>query len=196
MKPLIVGIGGSTRKGSTGELALLVALQTAEREGARTMVFPGTFLARMPIYSPDRIERNAEQHEFVEAVRQADGLILASPGYHGGISGLVKNALDLLEDLHDDRRSYLDGRAVGCIITAGGWQTVGSTLTALRSIIHALRGWPTPLGAGINIAEKIFDSHGNCLDPAVARQLVTVGHQVVEFAQRWMNGDPRNHGER
>jgi FMN reductase len=191
MKPLIVGIGGSTRKGSTGEFALHVALQAAEREGARTMVFPGTFLARMPIYSPEHIERNQEQREFVEAVRQADGLILASPGYHGGISGLVKNALDLLEDLHDDRRSYLDGRAVGCIITAGGWQTVGSALAALRSIVHALRGWPTPLGAGINIAEKVFDSNGNCIDPAVAKQLATVGRQVVEFAQRWKNGNGR-----
>ena len=141
----------------------------------------------MPIYSPEHIERNAEQRELVEAVRQADGIILASPGYHGGISGLVKNALDLLEDLHNDRRAYLDGRAVGCIVTAGGWQTVGSTLASLRSIVHALRGWPTPLGVGLNIAERIFDSSGDCIDPAAAKQLATVGHQVVEFARRWMN---------
>jgi FMN reductase len=192
MKPLVVGIGGSTRKGSTGEFALMVALKAAEREGARTMVFPGPFLARMPIYSPEHIERNQEQRELVEAVRRADGLILASPGYHGGISGLVKNALDLLEDLHDDRRCYLEGRAVGCIITAGGWQTVGSALTSLRAIVHALRGWPTPLGAGLNMAQKIFDSNGNCIDPGAAAQLQTVGRQVVEFARRWgMDGSAR-----
>lgn len=185
MKPLVVGIGGSTRKASTAEFALLTALEAAEREGARTLVFPGTFLARMPIYAPENIERNQEQRELVEAVRQADGLILASPGYHGGISGLVKNALDLLEDLRNDRRCYLEGRAVGCIITAGGWQTVGSALTSLRSIVHALRGWPTPLGAGLNIAEKLFDSNGNCVDPAVANQLAIVGRQVAEFARRW-----------
>ena len=190
VKPLVVGIGGSTRKGSTGEFALMVALEAAEREGARTMVFPGPFLARMPIYSPEHIERNQEQRELVEAVRQADGLILASPGYHGGISGLVKNALDLLEDLHDDRRCYLEGRAVGCIITAGGWQTVGSALTSLRAIVHALRGWPTPLGAGLNMAQKIFDSNGNCVDQIAAQQLATVGNQVVEFARRWGNALP------
>jgi FMN reductase len=160
------------------------------------MLFPGSFLVRMPLYSPEHIDRNAEQHDLVEAVRSADGLILASPGYHGGISGLVKNALDLLEDLRDDRRCYLDGRAVGCIVTASGWQTVGSALAALRSVVHALRGWPTPLGAGLNIAERIFDSHGNCLDPNVARQLGIVGHQVVEFAQRWRNGNAGNPGER
>jgi len=194
MKPLIVGIGGSTRKRSTGELALHLALQAAEREGARSMLFPGPFLARMPLYSPERIDRNAEQHELVEAVRQADGLILASPGYHGGISGLVKNALDLLEDLRNDRRPYLDGRAVGCIITASGWQTVGSALNSLRSIVHALRGWPTPLGAGLNIADRIFDPAGACLDPTAAKQLATVGRQVAEFAQRWMDGDATHPG--
>ena len=158
------------------------------------MVFPGPFLARMPIYSPEHIDRNAEQRELVAAVREADGLILASPGYHGGISGLVKNALDLLEDLRDDRRCYLEGRAVGCIITASGWQTVGSALNSLRSIVHALRGWPTPLGAGLNIAERIFDNTGACIDPAAAKQLTTVGHQVVEFAQRWMDRNAAHPG--
>lgn len=185
MKPLVVGIGGSTRSGSTGERALCIALKAAEEAGARTMLFSGAFLARIPIYTPDNHERNAEQRELVEAVRGADGLILASPGYHGGISGMVKNALDLLEDLRDDRRCYLDGRAVGCIITANGWQTVGTALTALRSIVHALRGWPTPLGAGLNTAEKIFDAAGGCTDQAAAMQLAIVGRQVAEFAIKW-----------
>jgi FMN reductase len=181
----VVGIGGTTRPGSTGERALNLALQAVEEAGARTRLFSGEFLARIPHYAPENQERNAEQRELVEAVRAADGLILASPGYHGGISGLVKNALDLLEDLRDDRRCYLDGRAVGCIITASGWQTIGTALTALRSIVHALRGWPTPMGAGLNTAEKIFDEAGGCNDPVAAVQLVTVARQVVEFANKW-----------
>jgi FMN reductase len=185
MKPLVVGIGGSTRSGSSGERALCLALKAAEDAGARTTLFSGAFLARIPIYAPESDERNEEQRQLVEAVRRADGLILASPGYHGGISGLVKNALDLLEDLRDDRRCYLDGRAVGCIITANGWQTVGTALMALRSIIHALRGWPTPLGAGINTAESVFDASGACIEKAAAMQLVIVGRQVVEFAGKW-----------
>lgn len=185
MKPLVVGIGGSPRSGSTGELALLMALRSAEDAGATTQVFNGPFLASLPIYAPEYSERTKEQLQLVEAVRSADGLILASPGYHGGISGSIKNALDLLEDLHNDRRCYLDGRAVGCIITAGGWQTVGIALMALRSIVHALRGWPTPLGAGINTSENIFDPKGRCTDQSAAMQLNTVGRQVVEFARKW-----------
>jgi FMN reductase len=43
----------------------------------------------------------------VAEVERADGIVIASPGYHGGISGMVKNALDYLEDLRDAPRPYL-----------------------------------------------------------------------------------------
>jgi FMN reductase len=181
-KPLIVGIGGTTRPQSSTERALRIALQGAEAAGARTLVFDGHFLSRLPHYIPEHPDRNAEQREFIDAVRRAGGLIVASPGYHGGVSGLVKNALDLLEDLRDDERSYLDGRAVGCVVNAAGWQAAGSTLAALRSIVHALRGWPTPFGATLNTSEKIFDASGACIDEKISTQLATVGTQVVEFA--------------
>lgn len=181
-KPLVVGIGGTTRVGSTTDRALLIALKAAEEAGARTCFFGGAFLAKLPIYAPENRERTEEQCELVEIVRSADGVIVASPGYHGGVSGLVKNALDLLEDLRDAERPYLDGRAVGCIVTASGWQTCGTTLSALRSIVHALRGWPTPLGATLNTAEEIFDAAGACTDEKAAMQLTIVGRQVVEFA--------------
>jgi FMN reductase len=181
-RPLIVGIGGTTRPQSSTERALRIALQAAETAGARTLVFDGPFLSRLPHYVPEHPDRSPEQREFVDAVRRAGGLIVASPGYHGGVSGLVKNALDLLEDLRDDERSYLDGRAVGCVVNAAGWQAAGSTLAALRSIVHALRGWPTPFGATLNTTEKLFDATGACIDEKVAAQLAMVGTQVVEFA--------------
>ena len=185
MQPTIVGIGGSTRVGSTAERALQIALQIAEDAGLRTVMFNGVFLADLPIYSPENGTRTAAQRELVEAVRGADGLILSTPGYHGGISGLVKNALDLLEDLRDDPRPYLDGRAVGCIVTAAGPQTLGTALTGMRSVIHALRGWPTPLGAGLNSSERIFDATGRCTHEAAAAQIAGVARQVVDFASRW-----------
>jgi FMN reductase len=184
-KPLVVGIGGTTRAASSTDRALRISLQSAEEAGARTFVFDGAFLSRLPHYAPENPERNEEQRLLVEMVRKADGLIVASPGYHGGVSGLVKNALDLLDDLRDDERCYLDGRAVGCIVNAAGWQACVSTLTALRSIVHALRGWPTPFGATLNTTEKIFDAAGICQDEKVAAQLATVGRQVVEFAHRY-----------
>src|SRR5215210_4500152 len=96
----------------------------------------------------------------VERIARGDGVTLASPAYHGGVSGFVKNALDHVEELRDSRRPYLDGRAVGCIACAGGWQAAAATLAGLRSIVHALRGWPTPLGVALNTSEPVFGPDG------------------------------------
>jgi FMN reductase len=118
----------------------------------------------------------------VEVLREADGVVLVSPGYHGTVSGLVKNALDYVEDLRTDERPYLDGRAVGCVAAAQGWQAAVTTLTALRQIVHALRGWPTPLGAAVNSRQVVFEPDGTAGDAAVTRTLRTIGEQVVQFA--------------
>ncbi|MEM5437711.1 NAD(P)H-dependent oxidoreductase [Paraburkholderia diazotrophica] len=181
-RPLVIGIGGTTRAASSTERALGFALRGAQQAGARTRLFGGTFLHSLPHYAPESTHRTDEQLELIEAVRHADALVIATPGYHGGVSGLVKNALDTLEELRGEARPYLDGRAVGCIVTAYGWQAAGSVLTSLRSIVHALRGWPTPFGAGINTLETRFDTADTCSDPKVVEQLSMVGEQAAQFA--------------
>jgi FMN reductase len=184
-KPLIVGIGGTVRSPSSSERALGLALAAAEAAGARTRLIGGELLSRLPIYNPADPGEFPERSALVEAVREADGVIVATPGYHGSLSGLVKNALDSLEPLREDERPYLDGRAVGCIVVADGWQACGSALAHLRAIVHALRGWPTPLGATINSALKPFDEAGALRDERDAFQVETVARQVVEFARAW-----------
>ena len=187
-KPVIIGIGGTAGAGSSTEQALTLALKAAENAGADVKLFGGEFLSRLPHYLAAGTEDSRDGAEMVEAVRRADGLIIASPGYHGSISGLVKNAIDYLEKTAKDPRVYLDGVPVGLIATAYGWQATGSTLATLRSIVHALRGWPTPLGAGINSSGGIFRD-GVCTDAAAAGQLELVGRQVVQFASLHMH-DP------
>jgi FMN reductase len=180
--PFIVGLGGTTRDGSSSEMALRWALKAAERTGARTAMLTGPAL-ELPMYAPERTERSPKAGELISLLRQSHGVIVASPGYHGSISGLIKNALDYVEDMREDAACYLDGRAVGCVACAHGWQATGSTLTTLRSIVHALRGWPTPAGVAVNSSSKVFDDLGICLDAAIGRQLELVAQQVVAFAR-------------
>ena len=113
----------------------------------------------------------------------ADALILAAPGYHGTVSGLVKNALDYLEDLAKDSRPYLHGRSVGLIATAYGDQASMSTLLTMRSIVHALRGWPTPMGATVRTYPGLFSPEGECLDDRARMQLRLVGEQSLNGAK-------------
>jgi FMN reductase len=184
-QPMIVGLGGTTKPNSSTEKALRLVLADAASRGAATRLIEGPFLARLPIFDPEHRDRTPEQVQLVEAVRAADGIIFGTPAYHGGMSGLIKNAIDLLEDLRDDTRPYLDRRAVGVIVTAFGWQGGGATLGSVRTIVHALRGWPTPLAVTLNTAEPLFNAEGVCIDAKVASQLAVLTGQVVEFAQRF-----------
>jgi FMN reductase len=182
-KPLIVGLGGTIRAGSSTEKALVCTLARAEALGAETRLLGGAFLGGLPIFDPRPSDASDAQLELAAAVRAADGLIVASPGYHGSISGVIKNALDTLELTGKDAEPYLSAKPVGTIITAAGAQAGGTTLMALRAIIHALRGWPTPFGAALNSANDLFDEIGSCRDDKDAWQLDTVAEQVMAFAK-------------
>ena len=181
----VVGLGGTVRPHSSTEKSLRVALAAATELGAETVLL-GADALELPMYRPvpSGQTMDARAAQFLDEIRRADALIIGSPGYHGSISGLVKNALDWIEELREDPRPYLDGMAVGCIATGAGWQATMTTMSALRDVVHALRGWPTPLGATVNTTAATFAADGACSDPAIHANLRTVGHQVMKFAQR------------
>src|SRR5690606_9263782 len=128
-----LGVGGTPRSGSTTERALAVSLKAAAVQGAETVMIGGPDLI-LPMYNPADQDRTPMARKLIDLYRRCDGIVIASPAYHGSLSGLVKNALDYAEDLRDGERVYFDGVAVGLIACAAGWQAAGQTLAALRSV--------------------------------------------------------------
>lgn len=190
--PFIVGIGGTTRPGSSSEKALRYALAVAHARGAEVELFDGASI-NLPMYTPQSAERSDGAERLVAALRRANGVILSTPCYHGSVSGLVKNALDYAEDMSKDPEPYLDGRAVGLIVCGHGWQSTGVVLTAFRSIVHALRGWPTPMGVAINTLVEQFDENGVGMQEHAAQQMAIMVGQVLEFARlRPLSGKPHS----
>lgn len=179
--PLVVGLGGTLRAGSSTERALRFCLDEVEKRGGRTKFYAGPDID-LPMYAPHNLDRTPKAAELVGALRDADAVIVASPGYHGAVSGLVKNALDYIEDLREGPRVYLDNTPWGCITCAYGWQAAVGTLGQLRVIGHALRAWPTPLGVPINSADPVWDSSGELIDTTVRGQLEMLASQVLSFA--------------
>lgn len=173
-RPHIVALGGTTRAQSSTGRALSAALRMAEERGARTTLLTGDAIG-FPNFEPGCIEGDTNVDAFLTALRDADGIIVGSPGYHGTFSGMVKNALDYVELMAGDERPYFHGLPVGLIATAAGWQAAVSTLIGLRSVTHALRGWPTPLGVAINTA-----SGPNAIDEAEGQIAIMVG-QIFDF---------------
>jgi hypothetical protein len=116
----VLGIGGTLRPGSSSEQALRIALSAAAQRGAATELLTARDL-HFPMYDPGTGPVAAAQR-FIDAVRRADGLIIATPGYHGGTSGLLKNALDYLQELAGD--PALPGRQ-GSRLPGDGFRLAG-----------------------------------------------------------------------
>ena len=83
----------TTRDGSSSEQALAIALGYAKAQGADTKLYGGADL-QLPMYDPDPGTMTDAAKGFIADLRRADGIIIASPCYHGGVSGLTSEQID------------------------------------------------------------------------------------------------------
>ncbi len=183
----IVGIGGTLRANSTSRWALEHALRAAHAAGATTELLDLNEL-RLPMYEPDlpfdAYSPNVQR--FIDAVRRADALIWSTAGYHGSLAAPTKNALDLFEFLnHGGEHTYLNGRVVGLIATAGGDLAAVNSINTMVQIAHALRATVVPFFVPIGQSWKQFDDAGRVLDPKIAKRLDQLGRLVVDTAVRF-----------
>lgn len=177
----IVALGGSLSRGSTSLAAARLALAGAAEAGAEVELLDLRTLD-LPFYDPES-EPTESVRRLVRAVAEADGLILASPLYHGTVSGHFKNALDWLQLLADAQPAYLTDKAVGLVATAGGVQAL-QAINTMEYVVRALRGWTVPLTVPVNRAWQVFDDAGSATDVAVEKQLRALGQEVARVAAR------------
>lgn len=185
----VVGIGGTLRENSTSLGALRRALAGAEDAGAAVELLDLREL-RLPMYEPGLAldKYGPEVRRFVEAVREADALILSTGAYHGTLAGVTKNALDFIQFLARDERPYLDGRVVGLISTAGGDQAATNANGAMVHAVHALRGIVAPLMVTIPKAWQRSEG-GEISDEAYNTRLEGLGALVVDLSGKLRRPD-------
>lgn len=181
----VVGIGGTLREGSTSLVALRRALATAEEAGAETELLD-LRESNLPFYEPGRSleEYGPEVRRFVEAVREADALLLSTAAYHGTLAGVTKNALDFAQLLARDEKPYLEDKVVGLIATAGGDLAGAHAISAMVNATHALRGTVAPLTVAVPQTWKRTDKGGDITDETYGGRLDKLGRLVVELAVR------------
>ena len=180
----VVGIGGTLRRSSSSLGAPRRALSAAEEVGAEVELFDLRELG-LPMYEPGRAldDYGPQVRKFIEALREADALILSTAAYHGTLAGVTKNALDFTQFLAQDVRPCLAGRVVGLISTSGGERAAANTTDAMVHVVHALRGVVAPQIVTIGGAWKRFDVEGNITDEGSGRRLDSLGRLVVEMAE-------------
>ncbi|MFQ5691704.1 MAG: NADPH-dependent FMN reductase [Nitrospinota bacterium] len=182
----VVGISGSLREGSHTRRALEIALRGAGEVGAQTRLID---LKRYDLVFCDGKEDESGYPEDVfrlrTQVREAQGVILATPEYHGGLSGVLKNAIDLMG--FDE----FEGKMIGLVGVSGGRMGALNALNSLRNIGRALHAWVIPDQASIPQAWNAFDEKGNVKDEGLGDRLMEVGRQVARFAFLHTSEKPR-----
>lgn len=174
----IIGIAGSMRADSTTQKAVSIVLKAAERAGADTQLI---HLAewQLPIYDgrSDTSTYPDVVHRFIQAVENADGLVIGSPEYHGSLTGALKNSLDFLEGRH------LKDKQVALLGVAGGSLGATNTVNTLNQIMRNLHAWPLPSSPTIPSAYNAFTPDGRLKDEALQARLEILGTKLVEFVQ-------------
>lgn len=173
----IVGIVGSLRTVSYTRMAVNVALAGAKKAGAETQLIDlrDYDLVFCDGETPDE-ELPAGVHRLRADVAAAHGIILGTPEYHAGYSGVLKNALDLLGF------RQVGGKVIGLVAVAGGALGGSYPLSALRAVCRSLHGWAIPEQVAIPKASEKFAADGTPTDENTARRLAEMGRQVARFS--------------
>jgi FMN reductase len=176
----IIGIGGSMEVKSSTLAILNYEMRLIKSLGARTKLVDLKRL-KLPLYSSTVKLKGAVKSLLVE-IHSADGVIFASPEYHGTVSASFKNIIDYFEFLADHSPPYLSGKPVGCIAVAGAGNAGAATLQTMFSIVHNLRG----IAASNSFAAGSFDNMASTKDVLksgeVNRKLKRLAEEVYNLA--------------
>jgi len=171
--PRVVGICGSLRSASTTRVALGHTLAAAEAAGAVAELLD-LRAYELPLYDAD--EKDAgEVPELRRRVREADGIVLATPIYHGSVSSVLKTALDYcgFEEFED--------KPVGLLVVAGGRFPTPATLH-MQTICAWVRAHPLPYQVSIpSVSGKIED--GELVDEGYRDRCETLGTELVRYTR-------------
>jgi NAD(P)H-dependent FMN reductase len=115
-------------------------------------------------------------HALRNELQRAHGIILGTPEYHSGVSGVLKNALDLMGF------NEFEGKMLGLVGISGGKLGAIGALNSLRAIGRSLHAWVIPEQVAIAEAWKAFAEDGSITNEDYENRLMEVGFKVAQFA--------------
>ncbi|MBE9046197.1 NAD(P)H-dependent oxidoreductase [Pleurocapsales cyanobacterium LEGE 10410] len=169
----IVGILGSLRTDSYSALALQQAIERVRALGAEAEILDLRTMTLPFCDGGDEYPDYPDVEVLREQVKTADGLILATPEYHGSVSGVLKNALDLMSFEH------LSGKVAGLISVLGG-QSNSNALNDLRIIVRWVHGWVIPEQIAIGQAWQAFNPEGKLKDDKLSQRFDAFAQSLVD----------------
>jgi chromate reductase, NAD(P)H dehydrogenase (quinone) len=175
-KPHILGIPGSLRRNSYSG-AVLRGLQEIASDRAHIDIFP---LDLVPLYNADLDgdDKPASVVTLKNAIRDCAGLVLSSPEYNYGISGVLKNALDWVS--RPGYQSVLKDKPVLIVTSSpglvGGVRAQGQLRQTLAATLSRVITVPEVVISQVN--KKVQE--GRLVDPASLKFMLEAFDVLLE----------------
>jgi NAD(P)H-dependent FMN reductase len=169
----VLGVGSSMREGSYGTRALKIVLDRMEKLQAESHLLD-LRKVKMPTFNPNSSVQSGKRiREVTEEVNWADVFILATPDYHGSMSGPMKNFLD-------HYWQEFAGKTFGYISTS---HEKGLTvMDQMRTAVRQCYGWSLPYGISVN-GEEDFNEAGEIVNSLLAKRLRMLARDLIVYGK-------------
>lgn len=181
----IIAFAGSLRKESFNHVLANAVAKDALLAGAEVEVISLSDYD-IPLFNEDLEKEGpiAGVEALKDKIREANGLIVASPEYNGSVSGVLKNALDWISRTAPDTVSAFANTSVALVATSPGG------LGGIRGLAHA-RDVFVGMGAlvlseqmVVGNAYQAFNPQGELIDQNTASQLNSIATNLVNTAAK------------
>lgn len=181
-RPLYIPvILGTVRKGRMSEhAARLMTTEIAKRPNVETELID---IARLPLPT-DNAGEAIKDPEFSSKMMRADALVIVSPEYNHGYSGLLKHVLDscLKEYIH--KAVGIAGVSAGVF---GGARGIQDLLPVMRELGLVTIFWDVNFAS----VHKLFDSDGMLLDERMLPRIDQFLKELIWMAKTLRHGRER-----
>jgi FMN reductase len=181
----VSGVCGSLRPEGYTKMALAVALQGAAEYEVDTRLIELRDYELVFCGQVDEADYPRDVFRLRRELKESNAIILATPEYHGSLSGALKNMLDLMG------ADEFEGKIVALVGVAGGHTGAINSLNTMRAIGRNLHCWVLPQEVSVADSASKFNEDGTVTDPVIEERLLNIGRQVVKFAslQQKIRGD-------
>jgi NAD(P)H-dependent FMN reductase len=178
-RPLFIPvIVGTVRKGRMSlPVAKLLATEVGKRPGVETQLID---IAQMPLPTDDA-GQPIKDPVYAAAMDRADAVVIVSPEYNHGYSGMLKHVLDscLKEYIH---------KAVGLVgVSAGPWggtRTIENLLPVVRELGLVSIFWDV----NFNNVQRVFDASGVLRDESYLTVIAKFLNELIWMAKTLRHG--------
>jgi NAD(P)H-dependent FMN reductase len=170
----ILIINGSVRPGNYTAKASALVADELRKEGSVAVetVDPAALDLPLPGIDPG----SPAGRELQRKVREASGVVLATPEYHGSFSSVMKLVIENL-----GFPSALSGKPVALLGVAAGSIGAIKSLEQLRGVCAHVGAIALPLPVSVANVQKVFAPDGTCQDQAVEKLVRRVGTGLLDY---------------